>query len=458
MISLYFLILEKYYHIVFLKTTSKAIKFLKTCKTTARGFVQPIKYSDFVCYKQRLSMIYKIIKKIFKRKYIYYVALILAGLAIVLVLGEFSVRTYYSIINKNQKYYVFPPNLRKISKPIPGIMPGVTGIAHFNVNSDGIRGDEISSEQQYRILAIGSSDTECPFIDQEKSWPYVLQRKLNSLHLCKVWVGNVGVSSLNTREHFMHMKYLLPQYPGIDTVIILAGCNDLARRLIEDKNYDPYFLDHYEYWEQRLIKGAFSKTPYFKGKYQFHIGNYDELAIVSLIRQITDTYFKSKTIPKKADNMLVNMGNVRSNWKGAAEIVEDLPDLTSGLEEYRKNINAIIDIAQFRSVRIIFMTHPSLWKKDMTEQEKNLLWLVCTEGLKSKKCYSEKALMRGMQAYNDALLQVCRARGVECIDLGKILPKSSTIFYDDVHFTDKGSLMAADVIFNYFIKKKPFIK
>lgn len=403
-------------------------------------------------------MIYKIIKKVFKRKNIYCVALILAGLAISLVLGELSIRTYYSIINKNQKYYVWPPNLRKISKPIPGVMPGVNGIAHFNVNSDGIRGDEISSDQQYRILAIGSSDTECPFIDQEKSWPYVLQRKLNALHLCKVWVGNVGKSARDTREHFMHIKYLLPQYPGIDTVIILAGCNDLLRRLIEDKNYDPYFLDNYEYWKQRLIKGAFSETPYFKGKYRFNGGNYDDLAIGSLIRQVMDIYSKREIIPEKADNVFVNMSNMRNLWKGASEIVEDLPDLTSGLEEYRRNINAIIDIAQSRSVRIIVMTHPSLWKKDMTEQEKNLLWLVGTESLNTKKYYSEKALMRGMQAYNDALLQVCRVRGIECIDLAKILPKNSTIFYDDVHFTDKGSLMTADVIFKYFIKKKPFIK
>ncbi len=403
-------------------------------------------------------MIYKIINKVFKRNNIYCVAFLIAGLAIVLVLGEFSMRTYYSIINKNQKYYVWPPNLRKVSKPIPGIMHGVSGIAHFNVNSDGIRGDEISSEQQYRILAIGSSDTECPFINQEKSWPYVLQRKLNALHQRKVWVGNVGKSARDTREHFMHMKYLLPQYPGIDTVIILAGCNDLGRRLVEDKKYDPHVLENYDYWEQRIIKGAFSETPYFKGKYRFDGSNYNELAIGSLIRQVVNIYSNRTIVPKETDNTVVNMSNIRSTWKGASEIVNDLPDLTSGLEEYIINLNAIIDIAESRSVRIIFMTHPSLWKKDMTEQEKNLLWLVCIDSLNTRKCYSEKALMKGMQAYNDALLQVCQNRGIECIDLAKKLPKNSTIFYDDVHFTEKGSLMTSDVIFNYFIKKNLSIK
>ena len=239
-------------------------------------------------------MIYKSIKKVFNRKYFYYVALIITGIAIALVLGEFSIRTYYSIKDKNHKYYVWPPNLRKVFKPNRGTMNGVNGIAHFNVNSDGIRGDEFSAEQQYRILAIGSSDTECSSIDQEKSWPYALQSKLNELQRRKVWVGNVGKSGLSTREHFMHMKYLLPQYPGINTVIILVGCNDLIRRLIEEKNYDPYFLDNYSYWRQRLIRGAFSEMPYFEGKFRFHSGYYDELALGSFAKQFIERYYKNE--------------------------------------------------------------------------------------------------------------------------------------------------------------------
>jgi lysophospholipase L1-like esterase len=251
------------------------------------------------------------------------------------------------------------------------------------------------------------------------------------------------------------MKYLLPQYPGIDAIVILAGCNDLIRRLIEDKKYDPYFLDHYDYWEQRLIRGAFSETPYKQGKYRFHSGYYDELAIGSLVKQIMYINSKREMVQDETGNLFVNLRNLR---KGALEIVEDLPDLTSGLEEYKKNLNAIIDIAQSRSTRIVFITQPSLWKQDMTEKEKDLIWNGWIESPKSKRYYSEIALMRGMQAYNDTLLQVCKVRGVECIDLASVLPKDSTIFYDDVHFSDKGSLMTADVIFKYLRKNMPFLK
>jgi lysophospholipase L1-like esterase len=393
-------------------------------------------------------------KKILKREHLYGAALLIVGIVVALVASEFGTRVYFSIKNEKNKYYVWPPNLRKIFKPTPGTMPGVNGIAHFNVNSDGIRGDEMSSKKQHRILAIGGSTTECLFLDQEKSWPYALQNRLNALHLADVWIGNAGKAGLSTREHFMHMKYLLPQFPEVETVIILAGVNDLIRRLIEDKKYDPYFLDHYEDWKQRLIKGAFSETPYYKGKYRFRSGYYDELAVVSVIKQSLDMYSKREMIQDEAGNMFVNLRNLR---KEAVQIVEDLPDLTSGLEEYKRNINAIIDIAQSRSVRIIFMTQPSLWKKDMTAEEKNLLWYGWIESFKTKKYYSETALMRGMQSYNDTLLQVCRTRNIECIDLATMLPKNTSIFYDDAHFTDKGSLLVAEAISDYF-RKHPLLK
>ncbi len=387
--------------------------------------------------------------KKFKKEYIYSVVLIILALITALVISEFGLRFYFSIKNTNNKYYVWPPNLHKISRPTPGTMPGVNGIAHFNVNSEGIRGDEFSKGDQYRILTIGGSTTECLFLDQEKSWPYALQNKLNSLHTSKFWVGNVGKSGLSTREHYMHMKYLLPQYPEIDTVIILVGVNDLIRRLIDDKRYDPYFLEHYEYWKHRIIRGAFSETPYYKGKYRFRSGYYDESAIGSVIKQAVDIYTRRKMIQDEAGNMFVNLRNLR---KEAREIVEDLPDLSSGLQEYKKNIDTIIDIAQSRSVRIIFITQPSLWKKDMNTEENNLIWYGWIDSQKSKRYYSVSALMRGMQAYNNTLLEICRTRGIECIDLAKELPKNSTIFYDDVHFTDKGSLMAAEAIGEYLRK------
>ena len=44
-----------------------------------------------------------------------------------------------------------------------------------------------------------------------------------------------------TREHILHMKHLLPQYPEIDAVILLIGLNDLSLRLSQGDTYDPNY-------------------------------------------------------------------------------------------------------------------------------------------------------------------------------------------------------------------------
>ena len=51
-----------------------------------------------------------------------------------------------------------------------------------------------------------------------------------------------------------------------------------------------------------------------------------------------------------------------------------------------------------------------------------------------------------MSVYNRLLLRVCRRRGIECVDAAGQLPKSSEIFYDDVHLTEEGSRRLASLV------------
>lgn len=393
-----------------------------------------------------------IFRRIFTRENLIRLSLAVLGIFLALVACEYGLRFYLSA-TEGSKYYVWPPNMLKVFKPAPGILPGMTEVATFRTNADGLRGDEMPSGPQYRILAIGGSTTECLLIDQGKAWPLALQGRLNAFGRRQAWVGSAGKAGLSTREHYMHMKYLLPQFPGVDAVIILAGCNDLVRRLIEDEKYDPYFLDHYTEWEQRLIRGAFSETPYYHGKYRFRTGYYDETAIGSLYRKFQYIRSQRELHQDEQGGFYVQM---REKRQSAVEIVDRLPDLGSALGEYRRNLNAMIDMAQDLSIRIIFVTQPYLWKPQMKAEEEKLLWIGWIESLKARRYYSARALAEGMDLYNRALKEVCRERGVECVDLAGRLPKDTTIFIDDVHFNENGSLRATEVISGYLKGTKPF--
>ena len=70
--------------------------------------------------------------------------------------------------------------------------------------------------------------------------------------------------------------------------------------------------------------------------------------------------------------------------------------------------------------------------------------------------YTVRALNEGMTGYNAALLQVCKDRGVECIDLASLLPKDLTTFYDDEHFNENGAARVAEIVAEYLRENTTF--
>src|SRR5262245_37606946 len=85
-------------------------------------------------------------------------------------------------------YYIWPPHLKIVFKPNQDVMPGIYGESKFITNAHGIRGDELIPQHTYRILALGGSTTECGYLDQSETWPYLLQHTLQvNAQNQKVW-------------------------------------------------------------------------------------------------------------------------------------------------------------------------------------------------------------------------------------------------------------------------------
>ena len=157
------------------------------------------------------------------------------------------------------------------------------------------------------------------------------------------------------------------------------------------------------------------------------------------------------------ENVQDQAGKIYITWRehrqNATDIRDELPDLSSALETYASNLNKMIDVANEKSVRLILVTQPTLWRPDLPEDLAALLWLGGIGNFQAesgKPYYSVGALDRAMQAYNDTLLQICRQRKVECVDLASMLAKDTTVFYDDVHFNESGARKVAAVLADYF--------
>ena len=99
-----------------------------------------------------------------------------------------------------------------------------------------------------------------------------------------------------------------------------------------------------------------------------------------------------------------------------------------------------------------------MYRTDLTPEQQALLWLggvgefQLTPG---HPYYTVRAMAEGMRRYNDAMLQLCKAENVECIDLTG-MDKSTATFYDDVHFNEAGARAVARIVAEHFKAHPPF--
>ena len=375
------------------------------------------------------------------------VVLVLASLIISIGLSEIVLR----LISSGQ-YYVWPPGLRHIFRPAPDIMPGIEGESRFSINDHGLRGDPFSDNQLYRILAIGGSTTECLFLDDMEAWPYLVQEVLNATAGSKrrIWVGNAGKSGHNTRNHIVQVDILTRQYPKIDAVLLLIGVNDFARRLALDELYRPFpgveKLTPGEY--DALMDRSFSVWPLA----DLHSSFLKLTAIWRKVRAIKNRYLN----PPKPTAIQDDAAQIYKKWrmhrKMASSIRTTLPDLSSALEEYARNVNTIIDHAKSKGIRVILVTQPYLWRSGLPSEELSLLWWGGIGKYQEElghEYYSIEALAEGLKMYNETLLRICHTTNVECIDLESQLSKETSNFYDDMHFNESGSRNVATVLGEY---------
>ncbi len=71
--------------------------------------------------------------------------------------------------------------------------------------------------------------------------------------------------------------------------------------------------------------------------------------------------------------------------------------------------------------------------------------------------YSVSALAEAMSRVNTTLLEVCRERGIDCLDIAANLPRNSSVFYDDVHLTEEGARQFADRLSDFLLGLEPLV-
>jgi lysophospholipase L1-like esterase len=332
----------------------------------------------------------------------------------------------------------------------PSVLPGVEGTKLFTTNELGLRGPAYPSDPHtYRIMAIGGSTTQCAHLDDSEAWPQLLMQELNQRQPgAPVWVNNAGKEG-DTATHSLSLLRNLPAVLKADTYLFLEGINDLQATFSMNGEATQEIIDRGTQGYLDSLARTNESRPLIK-----------RLVTFRLLRNFLIPY---EGWVSPAAN-LVWIQNQRQMRAEAGAI--PMPVLSAGVSEYRARIQALGDECQRRSVRCIFLTQPTMWRASLPQGESKLLFFgsVGLHGTFEERNHhpdgfiSVADMARAMDVFNQAMMSVCADSSLECYDLAAALPKDISVFYDDVHFNQKGARLVAQFLAGKIDRRPPLAR
>jgi lysophospholipase L1-like esterase len=349
---------------------------------------------------------------------------VLAGL---LVGAELYARTLYPTVPRDFPRSQ-PPRTRRIvevTRPVLGLAPRRVEVGS---NGLGLRGDELDLDDRapLRVVTLGGSVTECLLLSDADAWPHRLQALLAARLGRPVWVGNAAESGQQTLDYVAHAHVLLPKLQP-DLVIVMPGGNDLQaaveERLLPLDLTDPATLRDYA---ARL----------------YPVRDVPDSGPSALIDRLVAG-------PESATIDITPFYARMSARRRAAQTLDEIPFFDDAVDVYRANLSQLAEaLAALRPrPRVLFLTHPALWRETMSAPEQSALWA----GYSCMDCeqpayYAPRALRAGLDALNRETLAACEASGVTCYDLAAHLPRTLEVFYDDAHLREEGARRVAQLV------------
>ncbi len=342
----------------------------------------------------------------------------------------------------NSRHVTLPEPGETVFQPDPKIMPGTERPARFTVNQFGFRSPRLDSVEKpdnvSRIFCLGGSTTECLYVDNDDAWPEHLARLLqaDAPPGVNVDVVNTGISGDTTREHInMLAQRVIPFEP--DLVIVLAGINDMLMHTARD--YSPYRAD-----SRSLYTIA---SPGNAPKIKYVLCSTSQIARRLVLARRSS---RRRTAAGTFWQDLEGRWMVRLREIGARKEYEPLPiDHKWPHPEYGQNLRSLVGICRANNVNVVFVTQPALYRPDLSEEERSLLYF-----RPGGRRYPPEDMARLLESFNEQVRAVGTEMGVPVIDLAKMLPRDTSAFYDDCHFNKAGCGRVAQVLAETLLQSK----
>ncbi|MFT3768566.1 MAG: hypothetical protein QM820_24230 [Minicystis sp.] len=364
-----------------------------------------------------------------------------AGLASALALPAVAELLARAAIRRYGGYYRYVPHTRMRVAIDRAALPKLRPITRIEINRDGERGGPPprEGERALRALVVGGSAAECYYLDQDQTWPAVVERVLSEPHhlralgVDRVHVGNVSRAIVPCAQIDVALQKILPRYRRLDLVLVMVGASDMVSwmeqrmpKTLGDREVDPAKL-----FEQHP-EGPWGFTP---GK--------------SALRRLAGSLYRRVRRPvveiQNGGDWLHRTRKMRAE---AQRIIDEVPDATPMLDHFEHHLAALLRTAQAGAERVILVRQPWLGG-DLGPAEQALMW---NFGL--GRPYREKVTTYFSPRVVDALMRRIDARavsvaeslGMEHVDLLPRLERSTRTFYDYLHFTPEGAEIVGRIV------------
>ncbi len=364
--------------------------------------------------------------------------LIILSILLSLFIAELALQL---VCPQQTKYFVWQPNLQHTFHPNSTIFYGISGAKQFSINSQGFRGEESENGSKGMYICLGGSTTECLYLDDKETWQYQMQLLLDSRTALPPLIGSIGKSGCATRENYIQLKYYVPQLGKIEGVILMVGINDMMKRL----SSDTLFENDFRFTPQ--VEDSFVNTIFLSDR------NEEEgWRKVRLFQFVRNAFQRATKV--EWQNVQDDEGKIYKTWREnrqhALAISDTLPDLTSALKEYERNLQLIYAETKRQGIKLILVNQPALYKDSMSAYENSLLWMGGIGNFQEEPnhpYYTPKALRQGIELYNQCLEDFCsNKQHVKFVNLATQLPRDTSVFYDDCHFNESGARKVAEII------------
>ncbi|MFT6946099.1 MAG: lysophospholipase L1-like esterase [Vicingaceae bacterium] len=367
--------------------------------------------------------------------------IVVSSILLTLFVVEFSLR----VLKPHDQFNSLPPNLDVVQyNRLYTCFSGLDSTFHLSINDLGYRSHSRFDAKRYGILTISESTTNCTGLSNNETWPWLLENKLNQFCQNQQYtVGNIAALGHHSGNHLLQLKYIEPQFENIRMVIIQAGVNDFRRFFISEQHYTPTRKD------KKLFSKTFIQFPRKLGATWYQkpelwltlrdaLNNYKNKKISTKhvnIKEYTEKYIKAS---KRVD--------LKIKKYDSSQKTDQLVDLTDALQDFESNLNEITSIAQTRNIRLVFITQPTLRNSNMTGYEEKIASYSSPEI--NSKFLSPIAMEKGLDLFNQKLREISKKDKVELINLAMLLPKDTSVFFDDCHFNKSGSAKVANLIYS----------